>query len=176
MGATRAARDDDGTVGTSGRRRFQFGLRKLLIGVTLVAVACWALLDRVRLIGERNEARRDADNYKRLADEWHAVVSDDGVGESTKPGGANPAATAPNSGPQANGVVPDGRTAIRIALAVWEPIYGDKQIEGEKPYIARLRNGVWTVKGSLPEGWVGGTAYIEINKADGKVLNVTHYK
>jgi hypothetical protein len=160
----------------SPRRRFQFRLRTLMIGVTLLAVVCWALLSRVRLIEERDEARRDADNYKRLAEEWQAVISDDPASESATPGGANPEATAPHGSPQTNGVVPDGRTAIRIALAVWGPIYGDKEIEGGKPYVARLKNGIWTVEGSLPKDWYGGTAYIEINKADGKVLKVTHYK
>jgi hypothetical protein len=130
----------------------------------------------VRPIEERDEARRDADIYKRLAENWHAVISDDSTSESATAGGDNPAATAPHSSTQTDAVVPDGRTAIRIALAVWGPIYGDKHIEGEKPYVARLRNGVWTVEGSLPKDWVGGTAYIEINKADGKVLKVTHYK
>jgi hypothetical protein len=147
------------------QRSFQFTLRSMLIGVALLAVACWALLSRVRLIEERDEARRFADNYKRLAEEWHAVVSDDPESESATPRGAT------------SGVVPDGRTAIRIALAVWGPVYGDDKIAGEKPYVARLENGVWTVEGSLPnDRMVGGTAYIEINKADGKVLKVTHYK
>jgi hypothetical protein len=158
------------------KHQFQFSLRTLLIGITLLAVACWALLSRVRLIEERDEARRDADNYKRLAEEWQAVISDNPASESATPGGANPATTAPHGSSQTNGVVPDGRTAIRIALAVWGPIYGDKEIEGEKPYVARLKNGIWTAEVSLPKDWDGGTAYIEINKADAKVLKVTHYK
>jgi hypothetical protein len=41
----------------SSRRRFQFRLRTLLILVALLAVVCWAVTDRVRLIRERDEAR-----------------------------------------------------------------------------------------------------------------------
>jgi hypothetical protein len=40
------------------RRWFQFSLRSLLIGVTLLAVACWVIVDRTRLIREREEARQ----------------------------------------------------------------------------------------------------------------------
>jgi hypothetical protein len=38
------------------RRWFQFSLRTLLIGVTLLAVACWVIVDRTRLIRERDTA------------------------------------------------------------------------------------------------------------------------
>jgi hypothetical protein len=73
-----------------------------------------------------------------------------------------------------HGYVPDARTAIKIAVAVWEAIYGEEKIAGEKPYRARLTNGVWTVEGSLPAGSVGGVAIAEIAKNDGKILRVIH--
>ena len=56
------------------------------------------------------------------------------------------------------GYVPDARTAIKIAVAVWEPIYGVGEIVNEQPYHASLTNGGWTVHGSLPKGRVGGAA------------------
>ena len=74
------------------------------------------------------------------------------------------------------GFVPDKATAVRIAVAVWIPIYGEKNIKGETPYHAALRNGVWTVEGSLPKGWVGGVAIAEISKRDGRILRVSHGK
>jgi hypothetical protein len=74
------------------------------------------------------------------------------------------------------GSVPDAKTAIAIALAVWGPIYGDDQIAKEKPYQARLTKGVWIVEGSLPEGWLGGVALVEIAKDDGRILRVNHGK
>lgn len=74
------------------------------------------------------------------------------------------------------GYVPDAVTAIKIAEAVWIPIYGEETLKDEKPFTARLVNGVWIVQGTLPKGWDGGTAYAEISKETGCVLNVTHFK
>ncbi len=71
------------------------------------------------------------------------------------------------------GFVPDEATAIRIAEAVWLPIYG-KDIYEEKPFIVGLRDGVWTVTGSLPGGRKGGVAEVEISKEDGRILRVSH--
>jgi type VI protein secretion system component VasK len=63
------------------RRWFQFSLRTLMIAVTLLAVACWVVADRARLIRERDEAllqaaqerhkaeRIDAD-FQELADQF----------------------------------------------------------------------------------------------------------
>jgi hypothetical protein len=70
--------------------------------------------------------------------------------------------------------VPNAEAAIEIALKVWIPIYGEKLIASEKPYQANLHNGVWTVKGSLPQGRIGGTAHVEISEADGKVVKYWH--
>ena len=71
--------------------------------------------------------------------------------------------------------VPNSETAIKIAEAVWHPIYGDK-INDSKPYTAVLENNVWIVDGTLPEGMKGGTPHIEIQKKDGKILGVSHGK
>lgn len=73
------------------------------------------------------------------------------------------------------GYVPDAKTAIKIAVAVWEPIYGEKKIAYEKPYRTELlTNTVWKVEGSLPEGWVGGVATAFIAKDDARILDVYH--
>lgn len=74
------------------------------------------------------------------------------------------------------GYVPDEQTAIAIAVAVWIPIYGRQQIENEKPYRASLNDGIWTVTGSLPKGFKGGTAEARISKDTGCILGVIHYK
>jgi hypothetical protein len=73
-----------------------------------------------------------------------------------------------------NGYVPDEQTAISIAVAVWIPIYGKELIESEKPYKATLEDGVWTVTGSLPEGYNGGTAIADISQESGCILRVIH--
>jgi len=72
------------------------------------------------------------------------------------------------------GFVPNEKTAIKIAVAVWEPIYGENKIAGEKPYHASLSNGVWTVEGSLPKGLRGGVAFARIAKEDARILAVSH--
>ncbi len=83
-------------------------------------------------------------------------------------------APPPHTFRPAAGYVPDAATAIRIAVAVWEPIYGRDTIAGEAPYVATLKDGAWHVEGSLPAGWVGGTAVADISKADGTILRVSH--
>jgi hypothetical protein len=72
--------------------------------------------------------------------------------------------------------VPDAATAIKIAIAVWEPIYGAAHIAGERPYHAVLRNKIWTVEGSMPKNILGGVAVAEISKDDGRILRVSHGK
>jgi NTF2 fold immunity protein len=75
------------------------------------------------------------------------------------------------------GFVPDSATAVRIAVAVWIPIYGAAQIRAEQPYVASLKNGVWTVTGTLPRQYnLGGTAVARIAKKDGRILFVIHYQ
>jgi hypothetical protein len=71
--------------------------------------------------------------------------------------------------------VPNKETAIKIAEAIWLPIYGNG-IYNCKPFVAELRNdSIWVVQGTLKTG-KGGVPYIEIQKADCKVLKVTHGK
>jgi hypothetical protein len=74
------------------------------------------------------------------------------------------------------GFVPDAATAIRVAVAVWTPIYSSATIDGEKPYNAALRGDVWVVSGSLPAGWHGGVAEAEISRDSGCILRVSHGK
>jgi hypothetical protein len=71
--------------------------------------------------------------------------------------------------------VPDAETAIKIAEAIWLPIYGEKIYEN-KPFIAKLKNSnVWIVEGTLKDT-KGGVPYIEIQKKDCKILKVYHGK
>ncbi|TQK02551.1 NTF2 fold immunity protein [Herbaspirillum sp. SJZ107] len=76
----------------------------------------------------------------------------------------------------ANGFVPDPATAIAIAVAVWEPVYGKKNIAEEAPYQARLEKGHWIVTGTLPKGRVGGTATVVIDKMNGRIITLYHTK
>jgi NTF2 fold immunity protein len=74
------------------------------------------------------------------------------------------------------GYVPDATTAIKIAEAVWIPIFGKRRLSDEKPFTARLVNGVWYVAGTLPKGTRGGTAFAEISKETGCIIKVGHGK
>lgn len=75
---------------------------------------------------------------------------------------------------EANNYVPNKETAIRVAEAIWLPIYGDK-IYRNKPFIAKLNGDVWVVEGTLHTD-SGGVPYIEIRKEDCKVMDVYHSK
>jgi hypothetical protein len=83
------------------------------------------------------------------------------------------ASDAPSFKPAA-GFVPTADVAIAIAVAIWGPIYGEERIEKEKPFQARLVDGVWYVSGSLPSGYVGGVAEARIAQVDGRILAVIH--
>ncbi len=76
------------------------------------------------------------------------------------------------------GFVPDAATAMKIAEAVWTPIYGEKEIAEQKPFRATLKEDVWTVLGSFnhPPSWSGGVAVAEISKTTGQILRVSHGK
>jgi hypothetical protein len=74
------------------------------------------------------------------------------------------------------GLVPPSEVAVRIAVAIWEPIYGASNIERQKPYLATLKDGVWYVYGSLPPGAAGGVAIAEIAQRDARVLRISHGK
>ena len=82
-----------------------------------------------------------------------------------------------NPDPYKNGYIYNETTAIAMAEVVLVPIYGD-EILNEKPFKAVLKNdSIWVVEGTLSGiNKVGGTAYIEINKYDGRILELTHSK
>jgi hypothetical protein len=68
------------------------------------------------------------------------------------------------------GFVPDANKAIKIAVAIWEPIFGRKEIASEMPCRAKLlTNTVWVVEGSLPKG---GVAIAYVAKGDARVSSV----
>lgn len=72
------------------------------------------------------------------------------------------------------GYVPNEETAVRIAEAIFYPIYGEEKIKEERPFKATLNNDVWTVEGTLEEGFLGGVAIAEISKKDGRIIRVSH--
>ena len=84
-----------------------------------------------------------------------------------KPTGAQPPA----------GFVPDEVTAVKVAEAIWLPLFG-KDIYESWPFTAKLiGDSVWVVEGTLPSprpGYVtiGAIPHAEIRKKDCRVLLV----
>jgi cytoskeletal protein RodZ len=56
------------------RRWFQFSLRTLFVVVTLIAAACWVVIDRRRLIRERDESELKAEQAVRTQAELNTVI------------------------------------------------------------------------------------------------------
>ena len=77
-----------------------------------------------------------------------------------------------------NGLIPDAKTAARVGFAILSSIYGEEEMERQKPFDVYLFNTdeCWAVCGTLPPNHIGGTAQILIQKSDGRVLNYAHYK
>ncbi len=74
------------------------------------------------------------------------------------------------------GYVPDSATAVQLAQIFFIRVYGEKVLK-KKPFIATLKNGkIWVVDGTLENGMDGGVPHIEIQKSDGKVLELYHGK
>lgn len=72
-----------------------------------------------------------------------------------------------------NGCVPDAKTAFKIADAILLPIYGENEVEDNKPFTAVLRKGIWTVGGmGYHPGLEGGGMEIDIAKSDGRILRI----
>lgn len=73
--------------------------------------------------------------------------------------------------------VPDEKTAIKVAEAIWLPIYGDGVLD-KKPFKATQSDDgkVWIVKGTVPKGMLGGYPIAEIRKSDCKILRVSRSK
>jgi hypothetical protein len=73
-----------------------------------------------------------------------------------------------------DGFVPDADTATKIAEVILTRIYGADEVALERPWVTKLSDGTWTVKGTLPKRLLGGSAEIEISKKDGRVLYLSH--
>jgi len=72
------------------------------------------------------------------------------------------------------GFIPNQVTATRVAEAILIPIYGQEQIESERPFSAQLNENTWKVEGHLAPGMDGGVAEVWIDKRDGRILRVSH--
>ncbi len=79
---------------------------------------------------------------------------------------------AESSALPSRGVVPDEITAVKVAEAIFLPIYGEEEVSRYRPYEATLKDGIWTVYGTLKPSARGGTPTMTLQKNDGRVLDV----
>ena len=85
------------------------------------------------------------------------------------------AQNAPELFERKGGLVPDKETAIRIAEVILFPIYGEKNIRGQRPYQVSLKDGKWTIDGAPPPpGFAGGSFHIVILQRDARVVEIGH--
>jgi hypothetical protein len=70
------------------------------------------------------------------------------------------------------GMVPDAKTAVAIALAVFKPVFSAETIKKQSPFHAELKGDVWTVYGTVVG--LGGTAEAEISRTDGRIIRIGH--
>jgi hypothetical protein len=75
------------------------------------------------------------------------------------------------------GFVPDKKTALKIAKAVWLPIYGKKKLIWNR-YQVKLKDDIWYIESvnilHIFFGISGGGPFIKINKITGEILDVSH--
>lgn len=73
-------------------------------------------------------------------------------------------------------VIPNRELAVKYAELILFDIYGKDKIEGEKPYEINLIDDYWIIRGSLLEGYVGGTFEIIFNSKNGQIIKLVHGK
>ena len=91
------------------------------------------------------------------------------------------ALTPPNCYPQkkptrpllpTEGVLPDEATVVKVAEAVFAPVFGNDAVSKYRPYHAVLKHGIWTVYGTLQTNARGGTPMMTVQKSDGRVTEI----
>ena len=74
-------------------------------------------------------------------------------------------------------IVPDKKTALKIAEAVLVPVYGEKILK-QRPFIVKQEDNRWIVDGTLhcpdKKTCKGGVAHVEINKKTGAIIQMIH--
>ncbi len=70
--------------------------------------------------------------------------------------------------------VPTAEVAKAIHSAVAGAAYGKAHVESQRPFRAVRSGEYWVVFGSLPPGFLGGTAVTVIRASDGRIMRVIH--
>ena len=76
------------------------------------------------------------------------------------------------------GYIASAEEAKNAAEKIWTEIYGEECVKRHKPYEVSFDEAseIWLVMGTLPKYTVGGVPGILIQKNDGKVIGVWHWK
>ena len=73
-------------------------------------------------------------------------------------------------------LIKDEKTAVAIAESILFSLFGQKNIEYQRPYETYKIRNYWSIEGTLPRGAVGGTFLIIIDSRDGRIISLTHEK
>jgi hypothetical protein len=73
-------------------------------------------------------------------------------------------------------VVPNKETALKIAKAIWVPIYGTWDVLFRVYNVQLTNNNIWIIEGGSFFPISGGGPYIQIDKKTGTILEVSHTK
>ncbi len=75
------------------------------------------------------------------------------------------------------GIIPDAKTASKIAYEYISVVYGKRIAEEEQPYnIQLINNQIWRISGSISQNKLGGVFSITIEKQTGKIWSICHTK
>jgi hypothetical protein len=72
------------------------------------------------------------------------------------------------------GFVSDAETAAKISEVILIRIFGEANTAMERPLVATLKEGVWTVVGTMPPHHLGGVAELHISKKDATILFMSY--
>jgi hypothetical protein len=72
------------------------------------------------------------------------------------------------------GLVTSPAAAAGIAEIVAKTVYGEEQIQEQKPLIVSFNRDIWYVRGQRKKASFGGVVEIEVSKIDGRILRISH--
>ena len=67
------------------------------------------------------------------------------------------------------------KSVVKIAESKWLEVYGES-INDRRPFIATLKDTIWKVRGTLPQGYDGGVPEATINAKTCEIIEVSHGK
>ncbi|MDD2479403.1 MAG: NTF2 fold immunity protein [Victivallaceae bacterium] len=72
-----------------------------------------------------------------------------------------------------NGFLASSDTALKVARVYLEPIYGYERIKRQEPFYAIIKNNLWIIQGTVPEGGIVQPIKIILERSSGRVVSVS---